>query len=346
MRERAARRFRRERHQGRRAVLCGQAAHGRGVEGVAVQRFRRRRVEIGMRHQGAERGAVRRPCARQPAALVARGARLAQHPVVDQRAAGARVEREEVLVRRPADPGDVGDAAEIEHGKRRGEPAPAGERRVKERRERRPLPACGHVVAAEIVHHVDPEAPGQRRAVAELVGAPGVGLVQHRVAGEARDSDLLPAHARFGQQGAGQRGMEAGERLLGLMPPALPLDHGPQPRAQVGRIGRGPPRAECGDRDPVGLDQRGIDAVQRGPAHHPERPHRPAGIVWAHWFGPHLTPALSSPKGRRGKKGGTAFVPPPPGRRGTGGGGIRSASASMNTDHLSVDESVGINGSN
>ena len=29
---------------------------------------------------------------------------------------------------------------------------------------------------------------------------------------------------------------------------------------------------------------------------------------------PHLTPALSSPEGRRGRRGGTAFVPPPPNR--------------------------------
>ena len=36
---------------------------------------------------------------------------------------------------------------------------------------------------------------------------------------------------------------------------------------------------------------------------------------------PHLSPALSSPAGRRGRRGGAAFVPPPPGRRGTGGGG-------------------------
>ena len=39
---------------------------------------------------------------------------------------------------------------------------------------------------------------------------------------------------------------------------------------------------------------------------------------------PHLTPALSSPAGRRGREGRAAFVPPPPGRRGTGGGGCRS----------------------
>ena len=108
---------------------------------------------------------------------------------------------------------------------------------MKERHQRRPLPACAHVVAAKIVDHVDPEPAGKRRTVANLFGQPGLGLVAHRVAGEAGDGDLLPAHAGLGQQRLGGICVERGQRTRGLLAPAPPLDHRPEPGAQIVRIG-------------------------------------------------------------------------------------------------------------
>ena len=75
-----------------------------------------------------------------------------RHPVVDQRVAGPRVEGEHLVA--PADPGDVGDAAEIEDRERALQSG--GERGVIERHERRALAARGNVGAAEIADDVDP----------------------------------------------------------------------------------------------------------------------------------------------------------------------------------------------
>ena len=96
-----------------------------------------------------------------------------------------------------------------------------------ERHERRPLPARPHIVAAEIVHHADPEPLSQRRTVADLVGAPGIRLVADRVAGEANQRDILPAHAGLGQQGPGEIGVEFGQRVLSRLARATPFDHRP-----------------------------------------------------------------------------------------------------------------------
>ena len=144
-----------------------------------------------------------------------------------------------------------------------------------EGRERRSLPACGHVVAAEIGHRVEPEPAGQHRAVADLVGEPGGRLVANRVAGEAHQRDLVSVQARLRKQSLGEVGVEDGERLLGggaRVASAAPLDHGPQPLAERRWIGRGAPRAECRDGDTVRLDQRRVHPVERGPAHHAEGP--------------------------------------------------------------------------
>ena len=96
---------------------------------------------------------------------------------------------------------------------------------MKERRERGPLPARAHVVATKIVHDVDPEPAGERRAVADLIGTPGLGLVANRVAGEAHQRDVLPAPAGFGQQRLGDIRVELGERALRGPARATPLDH-------------------------------------------------------------------------------------------------------------------------
>ena len=79
----------------------------------------------------------------------------------------------------------------------------------------------------KVVHHADPEASGQRHTVADLVGAPGLRLVAHRVAGEANQRDILPAHAGLGQQGPGEMGVEFGQRALSRLARATPFDHRP-----------------------------------------------------------------------------------------------------------------------
>ena len=128
-----------------------------------------------------------------------------------------------------------------------------------------------------------PSLLSQRRTVADLIGAPGLRLVAHRVTGEAHQRDHPPCRtAGLGQQGPREIGVEFGQRALGRLALATPFDHRPQPIAQVVRIGRGAPRAGGGDRDAVGLDQGRVGAVERGAAHHAKGPNRALYAGFAH----------------------------------------------------------------
>ena len=74
---------------------------------------------------------------------------MAHRPVVDEGVPRAGVEGNQLVIA-GADPGDIGDPAEIEHGKRpRQRLAMAlGKRAVEQARERRPLPARARALAA------------------------------------------------------------------------------------------------------------------------------------------------------------------------------------------------------
>ena len=134
-------------------------------ERVAIERLRRRLAEIGVPqvlHHVVVVHAARR---RQRAVLVARHAATAQHPVIDHGIARAGVEGQQRAV--ASDPGDVGDAADVEHDD--GPLRQLGRQRaVIDRRQRRALPAGGAVGRAQVVDHVDADAPrrapGRRRA--------------------------------------------------------------------------------------------------------------------------------------------------------------------------------------
>ena len=151
----------------RRAVCRAEIVRGRGAEIVAVERFRRAAGEIRLRRESA-RHAPPRPCPARASApsRSAACAGMAPHPVVDRRVARAGIEGEDVAA--GADPGDVADPAEIEHGDRLVQAG--GERGMVERRERRPLAARRDIGAAEIGDDIDAGQPGEQRAVADLPG--------------------------------------------------------------------------------------------------------------------------------------------------------------------------------
>ena len=152
-----------ERHQCRRAVRGRQrvdaAGRQRAGEIQPIERFRRRAREIRMRHQTAEH-APDRPCRSRPARRRGRTpGRYAASP--NRPAARCRVRYRTRSARVLADPGDVGDAADIQHRQRARQIA--RQRRVVDRGQRRALPARRHIGRAEIVGDRQAGCAGQPR---------------------------------------------------------------------------------------------------------------------------------------------------------------------------------------
>ena len=88
--------------------------------------------------------------------------------IVDQRIAGSGVEGDEIGI--AVDEGDVGDAAEIEHGDGMRALEQADQRAMEHRHDRRALPAGGDIGGAEVIDHRESRAG--RRAPARCRAGP------------------------------------------------------------------------------------------------------------------------------------------------------------------------------
>jgi hypothetical protein len=188
------------------------------------------------------------------------------------------------------DIGQVGDAADVEHGDRPRPVEDADQGAMKDRHHRRPLSAGGHVGGAKIVDDGDAEPLGERRAVAELHRQPPLGAVQHGLPMKADHRDRVRRHGVRGEERLHRLGMHVGHPLLRLGEEPGPLrtlrelsGGGDRPAQQlslavaVGAIAGG---TEAADPLAVGLDQRHIHPVAGGAAHQADRAHlRHAGIL-------------------------------------------------------------------
>jgi len=117
----------------------------------------------------------------------------AGHEIIQQRVTGPGVAGDQRVV--AIDIADVGNAADIDHNDRPLALQRLRQRAVIDRNERRALPAGRDVGGAEIVHHGNMDGLGKRRRVADLHGEPAVGPVQHGLAVEADDVDILAGDA-------------------------------------------------------------------------------------------------------------------------------------------------------
>ena len=96
------------------------------------------------------------------------------------------------------------------------------QRAVIGRDERRALPAGGYVGGAKIVHDRDVDRSGQSGGVADLHGQLLRRPVQHGLAVEADDIDILPGDAVLRDEGRDRFGMGLGDGALGLAEDARP----------------------------------------------------------------------------------------------------------------------------
>ena len=228
-----------------------------------------------------DEGLVDAALRRLVAIAVERRAGARAHEIVDQRIAGAGIAGDRIAA---VDKSDIGDAADIEHGDRMRPIEIARQRLMKDRHQRRALAAGGHIGGAEIMNHGHVQPPRQRRAVAELHGQPRRRLVQHGLAVEADNRDGRLVDPLGGEKVLHRLGMHAGHEGVGFGQHARPrravgqggalVQRLPQQGLLGIRIGPVAGRPECGDALAIGLDQRHIDAIERGPAHQPDRPYR------------------------------------------------------------------------
>ena len=198
----------REGSQRRRTVGGRECAETGDVEIVTVEGFWRWGGEIRVCEKPCEHRLVDLPLPGQSAARIEGPARLRRHPVVDERIAGAAIEGDHPRLGRLLDiePGDIGDAAEIEDRNRvavRAEGAETG--MMIDRRQGRTLAAGGDVATAKIRDDRNPGRGGESLRVAHLPGETLCRSVQQRVPGKADDIDGIRRHA-CGAQNVGHRG--------------------------------------------------------------------------------------------------------------------------------------------
>jgi tyrosyl-tRNA synthetase len=252
----------RHRRERRCPVLGREVVWDGGGEIVAVERFGRPAREVRMRQEMRQMRLADLALAGKDAVLIVGFTGVAQHPVVDERVARPGVESEDVIIA-AADPGHVGDAADIEDGD--GPRERADERAVKERRERRALAAGRDIVAAEIVYHVDAGERGEQRAIADLPGAALARTMQDRVAVKPDQIDI--ADRVLLPQRIDRRGMEVRELALDARDIARTAEHAAEPFAELGRIRHGQERPGLDLIAPVGPDEGGVDSIERRATH-------------------------------------------------------------------------------
>jgi hypothetical protein len=264
---------RRQRAQRRRAVLGGEIRDPveKAVKVVAGPATSAASAKIGMLVE--PRRARPRPPAR-PRASAPSGRRPARAaPAGNRRSARcpARCRRPRAPRAPPApgprvDPGHVADPAEVEEGQRLVRPDPARRRSGRtapaappRRRSPRPPPGSPRPPAAR--------SRGQQRP-ARLMRAPPARIMRKGLAVKAKrprpreaacqNLGMRRAH-HFASTGAAPDRRASGRARA-------------QHRPLVGRVGAKVEGPEGRDRLAVGLDHRGVDPVERGARHHPQRP--------------------------------------------------------------------------
>jgi tyrosyl-tRNA synthetase len=249
------------RRQRRRSVLDRQAVRLRPGEIVTVERFRRRPGKEGIHQESRHKRLVGPSGTGEGAVEIRRQSAMPPCPVIDRGIAGAGIEGKNVIFRL-ADPGDIGNAADIQHRDRPFQIR--GKGGVEQRHERGAFAARGHIGAAKILDHIDAGERGEQAAIANLPGSALLRPVQDRMAVKADEIGIEPMAAD--EQGGGI-GMGPGELLLDFCDWTLATENGADPLAQSILIGQGEGRSGDDMPQTIALDIGCVDSVQRCAAH-------------------------------------------------------------------------------
>jgi len=201
------------------------------------------------------------------------------HPIVDEAACHAGVEGKNLPV--GGNGGKVGDPAQVQHGERLRQIM--GQRTVIYGEQRRALPACRDIGAAQVRDDRDAECPRQGGAVADLPGPAPFGTMGHGMAMEADDGNVLRHMAAAGQQVRYRLDMKLGQFLLDRVDERFetrPLHrHGAltgfgKAKAEALAIGHGVESDALAGALAIGFYQRGVYAVARCSRHQAYCEHR------------------------------------------------------------------------
>ena len=180
-------------------------------------------------------------------------------PVVDRPVARPGIEGQQRVVL--ADPGDVGDAADIHHGDRPRQVA--HQSGVEHRHQRRALPARRDVGAAQVVDHAHAQRPREPCAVADLPGEAPLGPVRDGLAVEPDDVERVERQRHASSTRAWSR-------------PTWVSRHGPLGcrRRLVGLLGRERRADQAADLVGIGNGQASARTTPRARRRSRSAPHR------------------------------------------------------------------------
>ncbi len=266
------------------APLGGQGLRLGGSVALATRRLGRRAAQELVVQQPLEQRRVDPPAARARAiavhALATAG--LDANHAVDQRVGRAHVEGDDILGTGAArDPGQVGDAAQVENRPPLARLREGGE--VKERRQGRPFASGGDVPRAEVGHGGAAGALGDHRGIADLERRPQLRVMGDRLAvGGDRVHRVERAAGQIGHRsrGLGEALAEldverrqlsqrrAGLRAPGRQPVDALLELRGKGRLVEGQQREGPRRLALRP-----LDERRVHAVRRRSRHEPDHAH-------------------------------------------------------------------------
>ena len=246
---------------------------------VAVERLRRARRKEWIRENALDERLVNLSPRCEHAAFIERWAAMRMQEIVDQGVAGTGVAGKRSLAGGKI--GNIGDAADIDDDER---PRPVdrrGQRLMVDRDKGRALPAGGDVRRAKVEGDRNCEASSKGAAVPDLhrqfLGWP----MQHRLAMKTDDVDVARRKSMAREKRRDHFGMRIRHEPLGVRENArtriaVGQRHRRRQRfAQQGalrlRIRPVAGRAQTIEPLAVGVDERDVDAVERGAAHQPDR---------------------------------------------------------------------------
>ncbi len=233
-----------------------------------------------MSEHASEGSRIDRTCRGQLAVLVAGHRGLVQDPIIDQRIAGPGVEGQERAV--SSDPRHVGNTADIEECNRSFCDV-GGHGTMIDRRERCPLSAELDIVGTQVINDGDAGLVGQELAIPKLHCEVLMRPVQHRLAVEADDIEIMrhpgvvrqkPRHG--GAMQARQLDFDIAADARAVIPVSNGLDSGDRLTQSLAERRIVDLRTAGKQRQPIrtiGLDCGDVDAIHRGPAHQTNCPH-------------------------------------------------------------------------
>ncbi len=249
---------------------------------IAIERLGRRCIEERVIEHRRQYRLVDAPRRRQRAPLVVARARLRLDPAVDQAVRRPRIERDQrvVAICRTGNEGDVADPAQVQH---RDRPVERGrQRRMVDRQQRRALPPRRHIGRPEIGYRRDPRRACHRSAVADLPSPAAIGPMRDRLSVEPDHIDLRRGDTGIRQQLVYREDMRTRDEIArgdDRRTGARPIERQRhtcrvgQLRARRIRIRLPTERDGADHRLAIGLDQRGVDPVERRPRHQSNRQH-------------------------------------------------------------------------